>query len=254
MEYAVPRPPDDEGRVDGIAYQLFLPLADDPAPAVVILHGAGSRKENHVDFARRAVGHGFAALSFDNRGHGESEGTLGAGVIADIQRVVAFVAKRPEVDAERVALRGSSMGGQLAIHVGAVSERVAAVVAICPAPEQMVLPDIRRIARGERPRPDSALASMRLDAAGMAAWLEENDVRDAVGLLGPKPLMLVHARGDEVVPYTFSEELYELAEEPKRLLLLDGGHHRSVQHDPEIQGETLRWLERAFARPRTSTG
>jgi uncharacterized protein len=246
MEYAVPRPPDDEGRLKGIAYQLFLPITEDPAPAVVILHGAGSRKENHVDFARRAVGHGFAALTFDNRGHGESEGALGAGVIADVQRVVAFVAKRPEVDAHRIALRGSSMGGQLAIHVGAVSERVAAVIAICPAGEQMVLGDIRRIARGERPRPDSALASMRLDAGGMAAWLEEHDVRDAVRLLGPKPLMLVHARGDEVVPCAFSEELYELASEPKRLLLLDGGHHRSVQHDPEIQGETLRWLERAL--------
>jgi uncharacterized protein len=246
MEYAVPRPPDDAGRFDGIAYQLFLPIAGDPAPAVVILHGAGSRKENHVDFARRAVGHGFAALTFDNRGHGESEGKLGAGVIADIQRLIGFVAERAEIDSGRIALRGSSMGGQLAVHVGAVSDRVAAVVAICPASEQMVLGDIRRLARGERPRPDSALASMRLDARGMAAWLEEHDVRDAVGLLGSKPLMLVHARGDEVVPSAFSEELYELAAEPKRLLLLDGGHHRSVQHDPEIQGETLRWLERVM--------
>jgi fermentation-respiration switch protein FrsA (DUF1100 family) len=245
MEYAVPRPPDDEGRLNGIAYQLFLPIAD-RSPAVVILHGAGSRKENHVDFARRAVGHGFAALTFDNRGHGESDGELGAGVIADVQRVVAFVAERPEVDAGRIALRGSSMGGQLAIHVGAVSDRVAAVVAICPAGEEMLLGDVRRVARGDRPRPDSALASMRLDASGMAAWLEENDVRDAVGLLGQKPLMLVHARGDEVVPCAFSEELYELAQEPKRLLLLEGGHHRSVQHDPEIQGETLRWLERVL--------
>jgi uncharacterized protein len=248
MEYAVPRPPDDEGRLNGIAYQLFLPIAD-RSPAIVILHGAGSRKENHVDFARRAVGHGFAALTFDNRGHGESDGELGAGVIADVQRVVAFVAERPEVDAGRIALRGSSMGGQLAIHVGAVSERVAAVVAICPAGEEMLLGDVRRVARGDRPRPDSALASMRLDASGMAAWLEENDVRDAVGLLGQKPLMLVHARGDEVVPCTFSEELYELAEEPKRLLLLEGGHHRSVQHDPEIQGETLRWLRRMLETP-----
>jgi fermentation-respiration switch protein FrsA (DUF1100 family) len=246
MEYTVPRPPDAEGRLEGIAYQLFLPIVDDPAPAVVILHGAGSRKENHIDFARRAVGHGFAALTFDIRGHGESEGALGAGVIADVQRVVAFVAERPEVNADRIALRGSSMGGQLAIHAGAVSGRVAAVVAICPAGEQMVLSDVRRVARGERPRPDSALASMRLDAGGMAAWLEENDVRDAVRLLGTKPLMLVHARGDEVVPCAFSEELYELADEPKRLLLLDGGHHRSVQHDPEIQGETLRWLRRVI--------
>jgi uncharacterized protein len=236
----------ESGRLDGIAYNLFLPFSDDPAPAVVILHGAGSRKENHADFARAAVGQGFAALTFDNRGHGDSEGDMGTGVIADIQRITALLAQRPEVDERRIALRGSSMGGQLAIHAGAVSRHVAAVVAICPAGEQMVLPDMRRLAAGERPRPDSALASMRLDAPAMVAWLEENDVRDAVTLMGPKPLLLVHARGDEVVPYTFSEQLYELAEEPKRLLLLEGGHHRSVQHDPEIQAETLLWLERAM--------
>src|SRR5436189_283537 len=69
---------------------------------------------------------------------------------------------------------------------------------------------------------------------------------EAVGLLGEAALMLVHARGDEVVPYTISEELYERASEPKRLLLLEDGHHRSAQHDAEIQGETLRWLARVL--------
>jgi fermentation-respiration switch protein FrsA (DUF1100 family) len=245
MEYATPQPP-ESGFLDGLAYELYLPLADGPAPAVVIMHGAGSRKENHADFARRAAGHGFVALTFDSRGHGASEGEMGPGILVDVQRIVAFLAKRPEVDESRIAVRGSSMGGQLAIHVAAVSDRVAAVIAICPSGEHMFVDDIRAVAQGKPPRPESALASMRIDAPAMTAWLEEHDVRDAVSLLGQKPLLLVHARGDEVVPYAFSEELYELAAEPKRLLLLEGGHHRSVQHDPEIQGETLRWLERVL--------
>ena len=54
--------------------------------------------------------------------------------------------------------------------------------------------------------------------------------------------MLVHARGDEVVPPSHSEQLYERAAEPKRLLMLEGGDHRSAQHDAEVQGESLRWL------------
>ena len=61
-----------------------------------------------------------------------------------------------------------------------------------------------------------------------------------------KPLLLIHARGDEVVPYALSEKLYERAAEPKRLLLLEGGDHRSAQHDAEIQGESLRWLARSI--------
>ena len=249
MEYArVPGtlPPNEAGQLDGIAYELFLPLSADPAPAVMVLHGAGSCKENHRDFARAAASHGFVALTFDNRGHGESEGELGAGTLVDMQRLVALLAERPDVDERRISARGSSMGGLLAIHAGAAIGGVAAVVAICPAAERMLLDDLRPVADGAPPPPGSALESMRIDLRSMIAWLEEHDVREAVGLMESKPLMLVHARGDEVVPYTISEDLYERALEPKRLLLLDAGHHRSAQHDPEIQGETLRWLSKVL--------
>jgi fermentation-respiration switch protein FrsA (DUF1100 family) len=87
---------------------------------------------------------------------------------------------------------------------------------------------------------------MRINASGLASWLEVTDVGNAVERMGSKPLLLIHARGDEVVPYTHSEELYKRAAEPKRLLLLEGGDHRSAQHDTELQGESLRWLARAM--------
>lgn len=234
--------PNESGRVDGLAYDLWLPFGDGPAPAVVILHGSGSRKENHADFARTAASSGFAALAFDQRGHGESDGELGARMVLDAQRLVRWLAEREDVDEGRIAVRGSSMGGLLAIHAAAASGSVAAAIAICPAAEYMLLDDVRRVARGEPAPPGSALQTIRADAGALAAWLEENDVRQAVALLGEKPLMIVHARGDEVVPYSFSEELYERASDPKRLVLLEDGNHRSAQHDPEIQGETLRWL------------
>lgn len=246
MEYTVPQPPTESGTLDGIAYHLWIPFGEGRHPAVVVLHGAGSQKENHADFARAAVNHGFAALTFDNRGHGETEGELGPRVVADLQRLVRMLADRPEVDGRRVALRGSSMGGLLALHVAAVSAEVAAVVAICPASEEMMLEDLRRVARGESPPPGSALESMRVDVAGLVPWLEEHDVRQLPELIGSTPLMLVHAQGDEVVPYELSEQIHERATEPKRLLLLEGGDHRSAQHDAEIQGETLRWLAKVM--------
>jgi uncharacterized protein len=251
MEYAYPQTADESGKIDGLAYDLWLPVESEPAPAVVVLHGAGSRRANHVDFARAAQSHGFVALTFDNRGHGESEGKLSGRAVADVRRLVRALAERPEVNRQRIALRGSSMGALLALHAAAASEDVKAVVAICPPAEEMMLDDLRPVARGERPRPGSALETMDVDAKGLVAWLEEHDVRETVELLASKPLMFVHARDDEVIPHEFSEELYDRASEPKRLLLLEGGNHRSAQHDPEVQGETLRWLERVM-RPDAS--
>jgi pimeloyl-ACP methyl ester carboxylesterase len=248
MEYTPPQQPDETGTLDGIAYALWLPFDRDPAPAVMILHGAGSRKENHVDFARAAVAHGFAALTFDNRGHGETEGDLSPTVVRDMQRLVRFLADRPEVDQTRIAVRGSSMGGMLAIHLAATSESVAAVVAICPASERMLLEVVRPVSEGKAPPPGTYLDSMRIDASALVAWLGEHEVGDAVELMGAKPLLLIHARGDESVPVAHSEELYARAFDPKRLLLLEGGDHRSAQHDVEVQGESLRWLVRAMAQ------
>jgi uncharacterized protein len=246
MEHSSPQPPSESGSIGGIAYHLWLPPGNEPAPAVIVFHGAGSQKENHADYARAALAHGFVALTFDNRGHGETEGSLGPGVVADLQKLARFVAERPEVDGARVAVRGSSMGGLLAIHMAAASDAVAAVVAICPASERMLLASVRPVAEGKRPPPGSYLEAMRIDAPALVAWLEEHEVGDAVEHLGAKPLLLIHAKGDEQVPYQHSEELYARAAEPKRLLLLEGGDHRSAQHDAEIQGESLRWLTRAM--------
>ena len=142
--------------------------------------------------------------------------------------------------APQVALRGSSMGGFQAIHAAAKRARAApicAVVAICPAPEAGLL----RFLRSGR-RPDFAC-----DADACEPWLESLDVFEAAGRLGPETaLLLMHARGDEQVPYAVSERAStSAAREPKRLLLVPGGHHRSVQHDEELQAVSRKFIRDA---------
>ena len=135
-----------------------------------------------------------------------------------------------------VALRGSSMGGFVAIHAGAGWGEAAAVVAICPAPEDLLLRGLR----------SGRLVEFEVDREAIEPWLEALDIYEAVGRLGPRTaLLLMHAEGDEQIPYTVSQELHDAAKEPKRLLVLPGGHHRSLQHDGEMQGESLRFIARA---------
>jgi fermentation-respiration switch protein FrsA (DUF1100 family) len=86
-------------------------------------------------------------------------------------------------------------------------------------------------------------ATVRLDPAGFSRYLREHDVMASVGKLSPRPLLLIHCRGDQVVPYQLSEKLFAAAGEPKELWLLDGGSHGSAQHDPELQSRVVDWLE-----------
>jgi uncharacterized protein len=219
---------------------LWLPDSEPPWPGIVILHGAGSRKENHGDFGRACAASGWAAIAYDQRGHGESDDPMAPGALGDVTTMARLLADREEVDAGRVCVRGSSMGGFLAILAAASSDSIAGAIAICPASSE-------HLSRGLR----SGTLEMRIEPGSegaLEAWLAEHDVRDAVELMGAKPLMLVHARGDEQIPAEWSEELYAHAHEPRKLIVLPGGHHRSAQHDAELQGVALRWLERKLAR------
>src|SRR3954469_16523813 len=233
MKHAPPAPP-EIGVHDGLAYALFLPQ-EAPAAGVVILHGAGSAKESHFDFARVCRESGLAALAYDARGHGRSEGEFGPGALDDARAMCDLL----RAHAPEVALRGSSMGGFTAIHAAALQPQVCAVVAICPAPEDLLLRGLRS---GE-------LRDFRVDVGATERWLESVDLYRAVRELGEHTgLLLLHARGDEQVPYTISEELHEAAHEPKRLLVLPGGHHRSLQHDGEIQAVSRKFITDAAKR------
>lgn len=232
MEHPTPTAP-VLGTRGGLAYALWVPEAP-PTVGVVVLHGAGSAKENHFDFARAALAHGMAAVAFDARGHGASDGPFGPRALDDVRSMCDVVLEH----APAVALRGSSMGGFLAIHAAARDPRVAAVAAVCPAPEDLLLRSLR-----------AGRLDFPVDRDPVEMWLETLSLRDAAASLSPRTaLLLMHADGDEQVPPSVSEELFEAAGEPKRLLLLPGGHHRSLQHDGEMQAQSLRWIERAVAR------
>jgi alpha-beta hydrolase superfamily lysophospholipase len=227
--------PAEIGEHNGLAFSLWLPARGRPRGGVVILHGAGSAKESHHDFARAAVAVGFAAVAFDQRGHGDSHGLMDGRVLEDVVSIAELLRRRAGDGGEgplRVALRGSSMGGYLAILAAPLCQ-ARAVIAICPASAE-------GLARGLTARAPAFAA----DREALLRFLAEHDLHAAVAAL-EVPLLLLHAEGDEQVPVQHSRELAAVARAPgSRLVAVPGGHHRSVQHDPELQALSLRFLER----------
>ncbi len=232
--HPVPDPP-ELGTRDGLSYALFLPEGTSSA-GILILHGAGSAKESHFGFARAARAQGLAALAYDARGHGRSTGEFGPTAFGDALSMLDLLREH----APAIGIRGSSMGGFCALHVAAMEPKIVAAVAICPAPEDMLL----RMVRAEEE------LEFRFDRQALERWLSSLSVYEAVRRLpNDTGLLLMHAQGDARVPWTVSEELHaRAAVERKRLLVVPGGHHRSVQHDMELQTESLRFVERAAER------
>ncbi len=227
--------PAQAGVCDGLAYTLWLPAGEPPPRAgVVVLHGAGSCKENHHDFARAAIAIGLAAIVFDQRGHGASIGPMDHHAIEDIATIAARLRSALGDAAAPIALRGSSMGGCLAL-AAAPACGARAVVAICPARPQGLRDGI---ARGS--------FTFDVDAPGFYRLLSTIDLDATVQSL-EIALLLLHAEGDEQVPVQHSRQLAMRMQAPaSRLVVVPGGHHRSIQHDAQLQSESLRFIASAL--------
>ncbi len=242
LRTVTPLHPSETGALRGAAYTLWLPQP--PAPrakgGIVVIHGADSCKESHHDFARAAVALGLGVVCFDQRGHGETGGRLDGGAIDDVLMFVAHLRGALDDRTAPIALRGSSMGGYLAILAAAEAQdrrgvSTQGVVAICPASGELLI-------RGLHER----RFSFAVDAPALEAFLSTHDVRDAAARLG-QPLLLLHAEGDERVPVAHSRELAEVLTVPgSRLIAVPGGHHRSIQHDEELQAVSLRFIVKAL--------
>jgi pimeloyl-ACP methyl ester carboxylesterase len=122
---------------------LYLP-ATAPAPVVVMAHGfSGTRDVGLAAIAERFARAGFAAFVFDYRHFGASAGAPRqivdpARQLEDWRAAIRFVRSRSDVDASKIALFGSSLGGGHALLVAADDPDIRAVVAQAPLVDSSV--------------------------------------------------------------------------------------------------------------------
>jgi len=107
------------------------------APVVVMAHGlSGTRRDSLGPFAERFADAGFAALVFDHRGFGDSEGEPDLfeprRQLGDWAAAIEFARGHDGIDPDRVATFGSSMGGGNALAAAAADRRVAAAIGQVP--------------------------------------------------------------------------------------------------------------------------
>lgn len=108
------------------------------APAIVMAHGFSAVKEMYLDrFAERFCAAGLAAVVFDNRNFGSSDGTPRQEIdpwaqVRDYRHAITWARMQSEVDPQRIGVWGSSYSGGHALVVGAIDRRVKCVVSQVP--------------------------------------------------------------------------------------------------------------------------
>jgi uncharacterized protein len=116
---------------DGIRLDGWL-VASTNRAAVILLHGAGENRTATLPQAVVLARRGFGVLMVDARGQGRSGGhgmDIGWYGDADVGGALAFLQHRPDVDPNRIAVLGLSMGAEEAIGAAAAYPGIHAVIA-----------------------------------------------------------------------------------------------------------------------------
>jgi uncharacterized protein len=112
-----------------------------PFPVVVMAGGWCYVKEIVIPhYAEPIIKSGVAALMFDYRGLGESDGEPRqhidpVGQIEDYKNAISFIMTQPEVDPNRVGIWGISYSGGHVLAVGGTDPRVKCIVSTVPVVE-----------------------------------------------------------------------------------------------------------------------
>src|SRR5262245_38460991 len=126
---------------DGVTLRGWLYLPDGAhgrVPAIVMAHGFSAVKENYLDkYAEVYAAAGLAALVFDNRCFGASDGEPRQHIdpwrqIADYRDAITHVSTLAEIDGSRIGIWGSSYSGAHVLVIGAIDRRVRCVASQVP--------------------------------------------------------------------------------------------------------------------------
>jgi uncharacterized protein len=235
-----PRPEPVTVSSDGLALAGLLFRPAGPARgALLVCHGAGSRKENHAIMGEQAAAAGLAALTFDFRGHGESDGVTGPETWHDA--VAAGEHLLAASGAPWLAARGASMGACfLVLAARDRPEFFRSLVLLCPADGDALLAGLDDLERLERAGDPDREYFGRFDADALRPFLRRLDLVAAAR--GLPRVLLVHARDDEAVAFAHSERLAAVLATPTRFLILEEGGHHAPGRSPEVARATLDWV------------
>jgi len=236
---------------DGLVLSGWFSSDDDSDTTVVICHGLGANKHNFLDFVHVFCRRGYSSLIFDFRGHGDSDGhtsTFGLLETADVRAAVDWLKRERPDRAVHVYGLGSSMGAMALVRAAVRDQRIEAVVldSCFESGPALLHHHLGRIPVVGGLFADLLLASACLHL-GASIW--DLDATDAIGRLSPRPVLLVHGKGDFVMPPQNLDVLYRAAGEPKEKWLGPGPHSNIMTTDFDAyQARVLSFLERQAKR------
>ncbi len=238
-----------EFSVDGDTLRGDLAIPAPNAPCILMSHGFEASKDGTKwsFLAPKLIERGYAILKFNYRGCGYPpdasdglfEDTTLSARIADYRAALDFL-QNVGIDTDRIAVVGSSFGGE--IPVAAQDQRVKVYVLLA-TPSRPQSPTEEHLAECHSTGYFSLPSAKRLKLDYFQDGAKYNLCKAVAEL--DRPVLIIHGSLDDDVPVEQARELYAHARKPKMLEIIQGAEHalRRPKDMDRIFQLTLAWLE-----------
>ncbi len=195
---------------DGITLDgWFLPHAASRA-TLLFFHGNAGNISHRLASLKLFHELGLAVLIIDYRGYGRSGGRPSeAGIYRDAEAAWRYLTEQRQIPPRRILLHGRSFGGAVAAYLASQHQALGVVL-------------------------ESTFTSAPDLAAELYPWLPvrwlirfDYDTRSRLDAIR-MPVLVIHSRQDDLVPYSHGQTLHTAARPPKRFLELNGSHNHGI--------------------------
>ena len=210
-------------------------------PVIILMHGAGDRKT--VDYVETGNDYflksGYAILRLDIANHGDrlvddydfsfTDGyrywtrDIVIQTVFDLRRAVDFIQTRKELDSNRIGYYGISLGGIIGTIFSGVEPRVKVpVIALAGGGMHLMF----------------GMDALSVDTKDYLSMIEPLNF---VEKIAPRPLLMINAENDDIVPPMMSKLMYKIAKEPKEIIWYPAKHH-DIPVD-KVYPDGIRWFQ-----------
>lgn len=211
---------------DGLKLRAWWLANPNSKRVVVAAHGHTGAKHEMLGVGSALWRAGYNVLLFDFRGRGGSDAapnTLAYREVDDLHAAINYAFER--VPDAQLGVIGFSMGAAVAILTAANHTKIKAVVADSPfaTASEVILNSMRNTIRIT---PTQLLTATDLAIAARYGYrLSSIRPIDVVDKIAPAALLIIHGLGDTLIRPEHGRQLFEAAQEPKELWLVDGVEH-----------------------------
>lgn len=189
---------------------------------LLFFHGNAGNISHRLESIRQFQELGLSVLIIDYRGYGQSGGkTTETGIYRDTEAAWRYLTEDRGIVASEIVIFGRSLGASAAARLAAQHQPLALIV----ESSFTSVPDIAQELYPWLP----------------ARWLSRfsHATRDYVQDVRC-PVLVVHSRDDDIIPFHHGEAIFAAASEPRTLLVLRGTHNDAFLRDESVYIEGLR--------------